>query len=181
MNLLIKYDVFTEEQARFYIAETLLAIDSVHKLGYIHRYTCCFTCIGVKGLCFKQRHQTRQPPTRRKGAYPASIPHHHLPPHPPTLPCHFPSHHNCFDRYRCKVDGFWVVHRLSSNAHVGILSKACGRGPHHQTEVGCRNAPHSYRADSFLEEVPSHFGTHSGRFDLFFCFNPQIIFRHTLR
>ena len=38
MNLLIKYDVFTEEQARFYIAETLLAIDSVHKLGYIHRY-----------------------------------------------------------------------------------------------------------------------------------------------
>lgn len=37
MNLLIKYDVFTEDQTRFYIAETLLAIDSVHKLGYIHR------------------------------------------------------------------------------------------------------------------------------------------------
>jgi len=37
MNLLIKYDVFTEDQARFYIAETLLAIDSVHSLGYIHR------------------------------------------------------------------------------------------------------------------------------------------------
>ena len=38
MNLLIKYDIFTEEQSRFYIAETLMAIDSVHKLGYIHRY-----------------------------------------------------------------------------------------------------------------------------------------------
>lgn len=38
MNMLIKYDVFTEAQSRFYIAETLLAIDSVHKLGYIHRY-----------------------------------------------------------------------------------------------------------------------------------------------
>jgi protein-serine/threonine kinase len=37
MNLLIKYDIFTEEQSRFYIAETLMAIDSVHKLGYIHR------------------------------------------------------------------------------------------------------------------------------------------------
>jgi serine/threonine protein kinase len=37
MNLLIKYDIFTEDQTRFYIAETLLAIDSVHKLGYIHR------------------------------------------------------------------------------------------------------------------------------------------------
>lgn len=37
MNLLIKYDVFSEDQTRFYIAETLLAIDSVHKLGYIHR------------------------------------------------------------------------------------------------------------------------------------------------
>ena len=37
MNILIKYDVFTEPQSRFYIAETLVAIDSVHKLGYIHR------------------------------------------------------------------------------------------------------------------------------------------------
>jgi len=37
MNLLIKYDIFTEDQARFYIAETLLAIDTVHRLGYIHR------------------------------------------------------------------------------------------------------------------------------------------------
>ncbi|EGC31099.1 hypothetical protein DICPUDRAFT_50393 [Dictyostelium purpureum] len=37
MSLLIKYDIFTENQARFYIAETILAIESVHSLGYIHR------------------------------------------------------------------------------------------------------------------------------------------------
>jgi serine/threonine protein kinase len=32
-----KYDTFPEEWARFYIAETLLAIDSVHQFGYVHR------------------------------------------------------------------------------------------------------------------------------------------------
>jgi serine/threonine protein kinase len=37
MTQLIKFDTFTEEQTRFYIAETVLAIDSIHKLAYIHR------------------------------------------------------------------------------------------------------------------------------------------------
>ncbi|EDR28337.1 serine/threonine protein kinase, putative [Entamoeba dispar SAW760] len=37
MSLLIKEDIFTEEMARFYIAELFLAIDSIHKLSYIHR------------------------------------------------------------------------------------------------------------------------------------------------
>jgi len=37
MNLLIKKDILTEDEARFYIAEILLALDSVHKLHYIHR------------------------------------------------------------------------------------------------------------------------------------------------
>lgn len=37
MNLLIEKDVFTEEQTRFYIAEVLLAVESVHNLNYIHR------------------------------------------------------------------------------------------------------------------------------------------------
>eukprot|EP00026_Physarum_polycephalum_P006619 Phypoly_transcript_06669.p1 GENE.Phypoly_transcript_06669~~Phypoly_transcript_06669.p1 ORF type:complete len:550 (+),score=109.39 Phypoly_transcript_06669:62-1651(+) len=37
MTQLIKYDTFTEDQTRFYIAETVLAIDSIHKLYYIHR------------------------------------------------------------------------------------------------------------------------------------------------
>lgn len=37
MTHLIKYDTFTEEDTRFFIAETMLAIDSIHKLNYIHR------------------------------------------------------------------------------------------------------------------------------------------------
>jgi len=37
MSVLMKKDILTEEETRFYIAETILAIDSVHKLNYIHR------------------------------------------------------------------------------------------------------------------------------------------------
>merc|ERR1719282_689049 len=37
MNLLILEDTFSEDWTRFYIAETILAIDSIHKLNYIHR------------------------------------------------------------------------------------------------------------------------------------------------
>jgi serine/threonine kinase 38 len=37
MNLLMEKDVFTEEQAKFYMAEMVLAVESVHKLNYIHR------------------------------------------------------------------------------------------------------------------------------------------------
>jgi len=37
MNLLIQEDTFSEDWTRFYIAETILAIDSIHKLNYIHR------------------------------------------------------------------------------------------------------------------------------------------------
>ncbi|CAG9319072.1 unnamed protein product [Blepharisma stoltei] len=37
MTLLIRKNVFTEEEARFYIAEAILAVDSTHKLNYIHR------------------------------------------------------------------------------------------------------------------------------------------------
>jgi len=37
MTHLIKYDIFTEEQTKFFIAETILAIASIHKLHYIHR------------------------------------------------------------------------------------------------------------------------------------------------
>lgn len=38
MTLLMKRDTFTEEETRFYISETLQAIDSIHQLGFIHRY-----------------------------------------------------------------------------------------------------------------------------------------------
>ena len=37
LTLLSKYDRLSEEMTRFYIAETVLAIDSLHKLGYVHR------------------------------------------------------------------------------------------------------------------------------------------------
>lgn len=37
MTLLIDRDTLTEEAARFYIAEMVVAIDTIHKLGFIHR------------------------------------------------------------------------------------------------------------------------------------------------
>jgi len=37
MNLLIKKDILTEEEARFYIGEIIMAIETVHMLDYIHR------------------------------------------------------------------------------------------------------------------------------------------------
>jgi serine/threonine kinase 38 len=37
MTLLMRKDVLTEDESRFYIAETILAIESVHKHNYIHR------------------------------------------------------------------------------------------------------------------------------------------------
>lgn len=38
MTMLMKYDVFSEDVTRFYMAECILAIEAVHDLGYIHRY-----------------------------------------------------------------------------------------------------------------------------------------------
>ncbi|EGN96778.1 hypothetical protein SERLA73DRAFT_184939 [Serpula lacrymans var. lacrymans S7.3] len=37
MTMLMKYDVFSEDVTRFYMAECILAIEAVHDLGYIHR------------------------------------------------------------------------------------------------------------------------------------------------
>ena len=37
MNLLMKKEILTENEARFYTAEMILAVDSVHKLNCIHR------------------------------------------------------------------------------------------------------------------------------------------------
>jgi len=37
MTLLMEKDILSEEMSRFYIAETILAIESVHNLNYIHR------------------------------------------------------------------------------------------------------------------------------------------------
>lgn len=37
MTLLMKKDTLTEDQTQFYVAETVLAIDYIHRLGFIHR------------------------------------------------------------------------------------------------------------------------------------------------
>ncbi|KAL8705868.1 MAG: hypothetical protein Q9201_001016 [Fulgogasparrea decipioides] len=37
MTMLIKYEIFSEDITRFYMAEIILAIEAVHKLGYVHR------------------------------------------------------------------------------------------------------------------------------------------------
>jgi serine/threonine kinase 38 len=37
MSLLMKKDILNEEESRFYIAELILAVDSVHSLNCIHR------------------------------------------------------------------------------------------------------------------------------------------------
>ena len=37
MTLLMKKDILPEVDARFYMAQLVLAVDSVHKLNFIHR------------------------------------------------------------------------------------------------------------------------------------------------
>jgi serine/threonine kinase 38 len=37
MTWLINKDIFTEEETKFYIAELVLAVDSVHQMEYVHR------------------------------------------------------------------------------------------------------------------------------------------------
>lgn len=37
MTMLIKYDTFSEDVTRFYMAECVLAIEAIHSLGFIHR------------------------------------------------------------------------------------------------------------------------------------------------
>ena len=37
MTLLMRKDTLTEDEARFYVGETVLAIKSIHKHNYIHR------------------------------------------------------------------------------------------------------------------------------------------------
>ncbi len=37
MSMLIRFQVFSEDMTRFYMAECILAIEAIHKLGFIHR------------------------------------------------------------------------------------------------------------------------------------------------
>lgn len=41
MTLLMREDTLSEDVARFYIAESILAIHSIHQHNYIHRYDNC--------------------------------------------------------------------------------------------------------------------------------------------
>ena len=38
MTMLIKYEIFSEDITRFYMAEMIMAIEAVHHLGFIHRF-----------------------------------------------------------------------------------------------------------------------------------------------
>ena len=37
LSLISKSEVISEEWAKFYAAEIILAVDSIHQLGYVHR------------------------------------------------------------------------------------------------------------------------------------------------
>jgi serine/threonine kinase 38 len=37
MTLLIQKEIFSEDMTQFYVAETAQAIESIHRLGFIHR------------------------------------------------------------------------------------------------------------------------------------------------
>lgn len=43
-TLLMRKDILSEEETRFYIAETVLAIEDIHRHSYIHRWA-CMRCI----------------------------------------------------------------------------------------------------------------------------------------
>jgi hypothetical protein len=43
MTLLMRKDTLSENEARFYVAQSVLAIQSIHKHNYIHRFAHC-TC-----------------------------------------------------------------------------------------------------------------------------------------
>ena len=37
MSLLMRKDILSEEEGRFYMAQSVLAVEAVHKLNYVHR------------------------------------------------------------------------------------------------------------------------------------------------
>ena len=39
MTLLMNKDILSEEVARFYIAQTVLALEAIHSRNYIHRWS----------------------------------------------------------------------------------------------------------------------------------------------
>lgn len=47
MTMLIKYDIFSEDITRFYVAEIIMAIEAVHKLEFIHRFVAKWLLAGL--------------------------------------------------------------------------------------------------------------------------------------
>ena len=37
MSLLMRKDILSEEEGRFYMAQSILSVEAVHKLNYVHR------------------------------------------------------------------------------------------------------------------------------------------------
>lgn len=60
MTLLIRKDILSEHETRFYIAETILALEQIHSKGYLHR--CGMLCatdsviLSLVTLCCAWRH-----------------------------------------------------------------------------------------------------------------------------
>lgn len=57
MTLLMRKDTLTEDEARFYVGETVLAIESIHRHNYIHRFVgnsfgLCIICLEVLSYCY---------------------------------------------------------------------------------------------------------------------------------
>lgn len=50
MTMLIKYDIFSEDITRFYVAEIIMAIEAVHKLEFIHRSVFILTLLEIQKL-----------------------------------------------------------------------------------------------------------------------------------
>ena len=68
LTLITKFDEdMSEEMATFYIAEVVLAVEAIHRMGFVHRYHLELEqCVGLK-LGFRQRCQARQCSHRQVG------------------------------------------------------------------------------------------------------------------
>lgn len=82
MTLLTRKDTLTEDEARFYVGQTVLAIESIHKHNYIHRFGFCYIWSSVQvghhqgqniifENSFEQRHQAWQLVIRQKWSHEA--------------------------------------------------------------------------------------------------------------
>ena len=52
MSVLFRVDSLSEEEVRFYMAEAVLAIESVHALGYAHRFAASFLILQLRNCLF---------------------------------------------------------------------------------------------------------------------------------